>query len=107
MNKEKYLPIGTVVLLKNAEKRLMIMGYCPVPRNNDKTVYDYCGCLYPEGLINSDEIAVFNHDQIENISYLGFTDEESNDFMLKLKEFMNNNVTNSTNSDFVRYEENK
>lgn len=26
-NKEKYLPIGSVVLLKNAKKRIMITGF--------------------------------------------------------------------------------
>ena len=32
--KEKYLPIGTVVTLQNAKKRIMIIGYCPV--DNEK-----------------------------------------------------------------------
>ena len=32
--KEKYLPIGTVVLLKGATKRLMITGYCSLVDTN-------------------------------------------------------------------------
>ena len=47
MNYDKYLPIGTVVLLKNATKRLMIVGFC-VKGDTDDKIYDYVGCLYSE-----------------------------------------------------------
>ena len=30
---KKYLPIGTVVLLKGGQKRLMITGFCSIPVN--------------------------------------------------------------------------
>ena len=42
--KEKYLPIGTVVLLKDATKRIMITGYCSsIPEDVEK-LYDDVGC---------------------------------------------------------------
>lgn len=87
---EKYLPIGSVVLLNNGTKRLMITGFCVVP-NDDKTkIYDYSGCLYPEGMLSSDEVALFNHDQIKQIYALGFSDEEEKSFKSKLINELNN-----------------
>jgi len=65
---EKFLPIGTVVLLKGAEKRIMITGFCTYVDDEQKTMYDYCGCLYPEGVLASDQVAIFNHDQIPILS---------------------------------------
>ena len=37
----RVLPIGTVVLLQNAEKRLMIVGYQRKKAQDDGKVYDY------------------------------------------------------------------
>ena len=61
---EKFLPIGTVVMLKGGTKRLMVTGFCMYDKNNTQKMYDYCGCLYPEGMISSDQTALFDHDQI-------------------------------------------
>lgn len=87
---DKYLPVGTVVLLKDASKKLMITGFCVAEEEKSNTIYDYCGCLYPEGYINSKENALFNHNQISKIYYMGFQDEEGKEFKSKLIEFMNN-----------------
>ena len=90
MNYEKYLPIGTVVMLKNGQKRVMITGFLCIDKNNDKNIYDYTGCLYPEGYISSDKSLLFNHDQIDKIYYLGFKDEEEEKFKQKLNEIEKN-----------------
>ena len=81
---EKYLPLGTVLLLKGGKKRIMITGFCVTSEEN--TTYDYCGCMYPEGTISSKETLVFNHDQIEKIYYMGLIDDEEKEFKNKLKE---------------------
>ena len=83
--KEKYLPLGTVVLLNGGTKRLMITGYCMKIKEKPGVVYDYSGCLYPEGTIKSDITSVFNHNQIQRIDFMGYSDVESKDFMNKLK----------------------
>lgn len=80
----KFLPIGTVVLLKGAKKRLMITGFCAYDEGKKDNVYDYTGCLYPEGVINSKEMALFNHSQIDKIYYLGLQDQEEKTFKQKL-----------------------
>ena len=89
MNYEKYLPVGTVVMLKNATKRVMITGFLTTPNNDKSVTYDYSGCLYPEGILTSDQSMVFNHDQISQIYHLGLIDDEEKEFKQKLKEIIN------------------
>ena len=81
---EKYLPIGTVVMLKGATKRLMITGFCSMATNDPNKMFDYAGCIYPEGFLSSDQTALFNHDQIEKVYYLGFVDDEEKKFKAEL-----------------------
>lgn len=90
MNKklEKYLPIGTIVLLKDATKRLMITGFCAVDAEENNKIYDYVGCMYPEGVLSNDESALFNHNQIEKIYYMGLSDDEEKEFKTKLEELV-------------------
>lgn len=91
MNTEKYLPIGTVCILKNAQKRVMITGFVAKANESGDKVYDYVGCLYPEGIVNSNQNLLFDHKQIDKIFYIGYVDDEQKELMKKLKEFMNNN----------------
>ena len=41
---ERTLPIGSVVSLYGAEKRLMVLGYVKYLKGDETKVYDYCGC---------------------------------------------------------------
>lgn len=77
---DKYLPVGSIVLLTGGTKRLMVTGYCMQTEERPGVIYDYSGCLYPEGVIRSDVTSVFNHDQIERIDFVGFTDDEGKTF---------------------------
>ncbi|HOZ88895.1 MAG TPA: DUF4176 domain-containing protein [Bacilli bacterium] len=91
---EKYLPIGTVAMLKGGKKRVMITGFCAIPQEDPGKVYDYSGCVYPEGFITSNQVCLFNHDQIEKIFHVGLADQEETDFKVKLKEIVSSlNVT--------------
>lgn len=85
--KERFLPIGTVVMLNGGKKEVMITSYCIFPTNgtvkdgkeivNEKKMYEYGGCIYPEGMINSNLICAFNHDQIAEVLYMGYeTDKQ-------------------------------
>jgi hypothetical protein len=82
-DKEKFLPIGTVVLLKGGKKELMITSYCVFPQGEviekgkkvetpDGKYYEYGACTYPEGLISSEQIFCFNHDKISKVCYMGY-----------------------------------
>lgn len=94
---EKYLPIGTVVMLKGGSKRLMITGFCSMPMDNKSQMFDYTGCMYPEGLLSSDQAALFNHAQIDKVYHLGLVDEEEKTFKKTLNALlgqMNNGSSN-------------
>ena len=86
----KLLPIGSIVLLKGGTKKLMIMGFYSSPSNDKDKVFDYCGCLYPEGLISSDKNLLFNQDQIDKIFYSGYKNEEEIEFKNNLNNLINN-----------------
>lgn len=89
MNKnEKYLPIGTVVLLKEGKKRVMITGFCIKPEEDKNKMFDYGACLYPEGIVTTDKTILFNHDQIDKIYYMGYIDNEEKEFKKNLKEIV-------------------
>lgn len=89
MNTEKYLPIGTVVMLRGGTKRAMITGFCAISENDLNNEYDYSGCLYPEGFVSTDQILLFNHDQIDKIYYMGLSDDEDKKFKVMLNDAMN------------------
>lgn len=85
MNK-KYLPLGSVVLLKESSKRVMIMGFLQAQPGSEDVVYDYCGCLYPEGFMDAESIYLFNNDMIDKVFSVGYMDEEQFVFDNKLNE---------------------
>ncbi|PNV62332.1 hypothetical protein C0033_09495 [Clostridium sp. chh4-2] len=84
MSQKNYLPIGSVVLLKEGKKRLMIYGRRQLVKDGEKE-YDYSACLYPEGMLNSKDVVLFNHDQIQMIYFIGFQDIEELHFRSLLK----------------------
>ncbi len=96
--REKYLPIGTVVLLKGGKKRAMITGFCSVAQENQEKIYDYSGCVYPEGYLSSNQVCLFDHDQIDKIFFVGYEDDEEKAFKEKL-----NSIVSSieTKNDFA------
>lgn len=79
--KDKFLPIGTVVLLKGATKKVMITSYLIFAKgeNAEKKMYDYGGCPYPEGIIESNFAVGFDHEKIEKVIHMGYTDDEGKD----------------------------
>lgn len=91
MKEEKFLPIGTIVILKNGTRKVMITSYLIISGGKDKTkeqkMYDYGGCPYPAGIIESSYAVGFNHSQIEKIVHMGHIDEEHKE----LSEILNKN----------------
>ena len=90
MIKEKYLPLGTVVMLKNGKKKVMINGFLGVAQEKGNRIFDYIGCLYPEGIISSDKNLLFDHEQIETIYSVGYSDNDDIVFRNKISEMRNN-----------------
>ena len=84
---KELLPLGSVVILKGAEKRLMICGRIQTNVATNE-VYDYSACPYPEGLISSKEIIMFNNESIEKVYFIGFQDTEE----FKFRKYINENL---------------
>lgn len=85
MNRNTLLPIGSVVLLKNSTKRVMITGLLQ-RQNGTGTLWDYCACYYPEGIIDPNKLFLFNHEQIDVVFFIGFQDIEELELQKKINE---------------------
>ena len=86
MKTEKWLPAGSVVLLKESTKKIMIIGYLQARPEDTSKVYDYCACLYPEAYQDANHLYLFNHDQIETIYSVGYIDQEHLAFLDRLNQ---------------------
>lgn len=80
------LPIGSVVQLIGGEKKLMIIGYLKYPKENQTDIYDYAGCLFPEGFQSPAETYIFNHENIKNVFALGYQNQQQIEFRQRLIE---------------------
>lgn len=72
---KELLPIGSVVMLKGGNKRVMICGRIQTKVNEDK-IYDYSACYYPEGIINPRELFLFDNEDIDMVYFVGLQDVE-------------------------------
>jgi len=88
MDNEKYMTIGSVVMLKKGIHPVMVIGFCPIITGDDgkQTQYDYFGCVYPEGLLSADDLLAFNHDDIAKVIGMGVSTDEDKNFRKVLKE---------------------
>lgn len=84
--KRKYLPIGTIVKLKDIEKFAMISGYFPSSSSNAGYVWDYAAFPYPEGMIDNDKVIQFDNESIEKIIVMGYQDESQMAFIKVVSE---------------------
>ncbi|WP_312446745.1 DUF4176 domain-containing protein [Lacrimispora sp.] len=67
------LPLGSIVVLKNGEKKIMIYGRKQIEAKTQK-LFDYVACLYPEGNINEEYCYLFNNSDIREIIFRGYSD---------------------------------
>ena len=84
----KFLPIGSIVLLKKSKKKVMVTGFLCKEQDKDSSLYDYIGCAFPEGIISSEMNLLFNNDDIDSVIFEGYKDEEENIFKDKLNKLI-------------------
>ena len=73
----KFLPIGSVVLLKDASQNVMIIGYKITSEVNGKNkTFDYLGCPANIGIKSKGDYLGFNREQIKKIISFGYMDDE-------------------------------
>ena len=86
--KNDLLPIGSVVLLENGEKRLMIYGIKQLGSEEYEGMeFDYVGVPYPEGYIGHEYAYLFNHSDIAETISRGYEDDERTEFIERLNEY--------------------
>lgn len=86
---EKYLPIGSIVTIKNTNRKIMIIGYYSLEYQNSVKIYDYVGCNYPEGMLMKNNMFSFNHSDILKCDFLGFKDASYETFNKNLNSQLN------------------
>lgn len=87
MVEKELLPIGSVVVLKGGLKKLMIIGVLQIVQQESETKrYDYIGVIFPEGFLNADLLVLFNHDQLDEVVYRGFENDEYREFVDRISE---------------------
>ena len=97
-NVSELLPIGSVVLLKEGTKRIMITGMLQTARSEETeeaTSYDYIGVLYPEGYIGQERMFLFDHDAIEKVYFTGFDDFERTRLLARIEQSLNSPEENT------------
>ena len=73
----KFLPLGSVCVVKNLNNKQVIIGY----KNQG---YDYIGVPFPKGFSKNQDINYFNHSDIIELYSYGYKDEESKIFISSL-----------------------
>ena len=90
MERIDYLPLGSIVAIRGGIKKIMIIARgLAVDVQGSAKVFDYAGCLYPEGLMG-DQIFQFNHKDIARVVFKGFIDDDESLMLSKLNDWMEN-----------------
>lgn len=83
----KLLPIGSVVSLAGSNNLIMVYGHLQKDLNTDK-IYDYIGCDYPLGIMDTDQCYLFQDEDIEKLAFVGLQDTESIDYQIAMSKYL-------------------
>lgn len=86
METKELLPIGSIVLLKEGTKKLMVFGVRQTDEQSGRE-YDYVGVVYPEGNLGNDTWFLFDHENIAEVIFRGYEDEERTAFVGRLSAY--------------------
>lgn len=79
------LPLGSVITLKNGDKRILIIGRLQQSVKTNE-VFDYAAVLWPEGYIDKNHVYLFNHEDIQTLYHIGLQDTNEFQFRYVLEE---------------------
>lgn len=85
-NVKELLPIGSVVLLKDGRKKVMVFGIKQTDKGSNEE-HDYIGVIYPEGNMGEELQFFFEHESIAEVVFRGFEDQERTNFINRLSAF--------------------
>lgn len=86
---KELLPLGSVVLLKGGVRKLMITGIKAATQEDPENYFDYIGVLYPEGFMGDQGNFLFNHTDINDVIFCGYSNPEREEFLRFLEETYN------------------
>lgn len=69
------LPIGSVVMIRQSDRRLMVIGRDQRDKKTNK-IFDYIACYFPEGVQESSRVLHFNKEDILLVFSLGYLNED-------------------------------
>lgn len=81
--KNELLPIGSVITMQGAKRKLMIIGTGVKDKETNKS-YDYVAVPYPEGYLGAEAMFLCDHADIDAIDFLGFVNAEFQAFSAKV-----------------------
>lgn len=74
MTNGKLLPLGSIVYLKDGNKKVLVIARGLIAKHGDGVVFfDYGGVPYPEGL-QDNQMAYFQSESIAKVVFEGYTD---------------------------------
>lgn len=83
------LPIGSVVEVFGVDKKLMIYGRMQIQGQTGE-VWDYVACGYPQGNVSSAQNVFFDREQVRNVIFRGYEDQEERVLKLQLLPLLKN-----------------
>ena len=97
----RYLPTGSIVILRRGTRKVMIVGRGKMVEVDGKSWYfDYAATAYPEGL-RGNEFIYLNHSWIDQVVFTGYHDDEDTIVNHNLQEYLRKHP------DVPRYPEDK
>lgn len=80
---KEYLPIGSIVYIKDALKKVMIIGIMQtsVDQEGKEKEFDYLGVCYPEGFLSVNTMCMFNQEHILEVVFRGYENGERTEFL--------------------------
>ncbi len=86
------LSIGSIVYLKEGTSKIMIVNRGPIVPEEDgeRVMFDYTGCLYPEGL-DANNVLYFNEENVDKVVFKGYADDEEERFLELYEELLEKN----------------
>ncbi|WP_251712537.1 DUF4176 domain-containing protein [Lactococcus ileimucosae] len=108
---KKLLPLGSLVYLKEGTVKMLIIGRSNLLNRFNKekpALFDYSAVMYPMGYAGEDKVFFFNHEDIDEIEFEGYTDSENEQYLKNMKEYQEKNSDTFIREDVSQFlEENK
>lgn len=83
-----YLPVGSIVQLKGAVNKAVIIGVLHTDPSEPNRIYDYAVVAYPVGYLSSGEVYLKDKEDITQIYYLGYVTDDQISLNKRIQEVM-------------------